>query len=67
MNSRKINYPELLMISIGLLLVILPFLLNERIHLPDFVRGSLMGIGFGMEVVGIFRINRRKRAETSGC
>jgi hypothetical protein len=65
MNSKKITNPELLMISIGLLFVITPFLLNNWVHVSDFVRGGLTGIGISMEVVGIFRINRRKRTETS--
>ncbi|MGN6640155.1 MAG: hypothetical protein ACTHJ8_14695 [Mucilaginibacter sp.] len=67
MNSKKITNPELLIISVGLLLVTVPFLLNTWIQVSDFMRGGLMGIGIGMEVIGIFRINRRKRAETSGC
>lgn len=67
MNAQKIPTVERRMISIGLLLVTLPFLINDWVHVPDLIRGTLMGIGIGMEIVGIVRINRKKRAGATGC
>jgi hypothetical protein len=55
------------MISIGLLLVVLPFFINTWVHVPDLIRGALMGIGLGMEIVGFIRLNRKKRAGTTNC
>jgi hypothetical protein len=67
MNAQKVPTAERRMISIGLLLVCLPFLINTWVHVPDLIRGALMGIGLGMEIVGIVRLNRKKRAGATGC
>lgn len=55
-------YPELKIIAVGLLLVVIPFLVNDWVPMPDFVRGALMGIGIALEIIGLIRINKRKKA-----
>jgi len=62
MRTNKLPNPELQIISAGLLLVTLPFLVNDWVHVPDFIRGTLMGVGVGLEVVGLIRMTRRRKA-----
>jgi len=67
MKHKKVLKPELRLVAIGLLLVTMPFLINDWIPVPDFVRGALMGIGIGLEIIGLIRINRRKKAGVAQC
>ena len=62
MRTNKLPNPELRIISAGLLLVTVPFLVNNWVPIPDFIRGILMGVGVGLEVVGLIRMTRRRRA-----
>jgi len=66
MRFRKTPMPERLMIPIGLLLVTTPTLINDWVHLPDFVRGAFFGLGLGLETMGLIYL-RRKRSVDSGC
>ena len=55
-----------LLLSIGLLMVVLPALVNEWVKIPDFVRGLLMGTGIAMEIVSIMKMKRgNNRAGTA--
>lgn len=67
MRANKPSNPELRLISIGLLLVIVPFLMNDWVHVPDFIRGALMGIGIGLEIIGLVRMTRRRKTGTVQC
>jgi len=53
-------------VAVGLLLVTLPTLINDWVHIPDFVRGFLVGLGLVMEINGIV-IMRKKRKVDSAC
>ena len=46
------------LISIGLLLAVLPFLINDFYPLPHFLRGFLAGVGLGMEITGLVKLKR---------
>ena len=61
MSSKQFK-PELRIISIGLLLVVIPFLVNDWVPVPGFLRGALMGIGIGLEIIGLIRMNKRNKA-----
>jgi hypothetical protein len=61
MASKEFR-PELKIIAIGLLLVTVPFVVNDWVPIPDFVRGALMGIGIALEIIGLVRMNKRKKA-----
>jgi len=52
---------EQLFICIGLLLVTTPTLINDWIKVPDFFRGALMGLGIGLEIIGLVLMTKRKR------
>lgn len=62
MNNKNTPRPELRLIAAGLLLAAVPFLVNEWIHIPDFVRGILVGVGIGLEIIGLIRMSRRRKA-----
>jgi hypothetical protein len=66
MSYKKTLMPERLMIATGLLLVTTPTLINDWVHLPDFVRGAFFGLGLGLETIGLIYL-KRKRAVDSGC
>jgi hypothetical protein len=66
MSYKKTPMSERLMIAIGLLLVTTPALINDWVHLPDFVRGAFFGLGLGLETMGLIYL-RRKRSIDSGC
>jgi len=51
-----------LLFSIGLLMVVLPALINQWVKIPDFFRGVLMGTGLVMEIASLIIIKRRNRA-----
>ena len=57
--------PERLMIPIGLLLVTTPTLINDWVHLPDFVRGAFFGLGLGLETIGLVMLRRRRRMDSA--
>jgi len=62
---KKLRFPERLWIPIGLLLETVPFLVNDWVHVPDFVRGSLMGLGIGMEIMGMIKLKKKQKADAS--
>jgi hypothetical protein len=62
---KKLRFPERLWISTGLLLVTVPFLVNDWVHVPDFIRGGLMGLGIGMEIMGMIKLKKRQKADAS--
>jgi len=49
-----------MLFAAGILLTILPVALKGFIGLPDFVRGSITGIGIGVEII-VLVIYRRRR------
>jgi hypothetical protein len=46
-------------------MVTTPTLINDWFPLPDFVRGALVGIGLGLEINGLIKINRLRKTGTS--
>jgi hypothetical protein len=49
-------------ISIGLLLVTVPFLIKEYVKIPDFFRGFFTGIGLALEIIGLIIMTKAKRS-----
>jgi hypothetical protein len=52
------------LVAIGLLSTVLPTLINDFCHIPDFFRGEMMGLGLGMEIVGIILL---RKGNNSAC
>ena len=48
-----------MLFATGLLLTILPVALKSYINLPDFVRGSITGLGIGIEIMVLTLSKRR--------
>jgi hypothetical protein len=65
MKTRKLPWPERLLICGGLLMATMPLLFKEYIHMPDFLRGFLEGTGIGFEVIGLIVLTKRKNAKLS--
>ncbi|MGN6180837.1 MAG: hypothetical protein ACTHNW_16765 [Mucilaginibacter sp.] len=62
MNNKNTPRPQLRLVAAGLLLAAVPSLVNDWIHIPDFVRGILVGVGIGLEIIGLIRMSRRRKA-----
>jgi hypothetical protein len=61
MRTGKIKTPEMLLVSIGLLIISGSALINRWLNLPDFLTGTLVGFGVGMELVGLVLLAKNKR------
>jgi hypothetical protein len=48
-----------LLLIAGLLLMNLALFLNTHSQLPDFVKGLIYGIGFGLEILFVWRIKKK--------
>lgn len=53
MKTIKTQRSAQIFLCIGVILVTFPILFKEFIALPDFIRGTVAGIGIGMEIIGI--------------
>ncbi|SDS18250.1 hypothetical protein SAMN05216490_0689 [Mucilaginibacter mallensis] len=66
MRSEKLPRRISVMIAVGLLMTTTPPLINDWVHIPDFLRGVVIGVGFVMEIRGIILANRFRKA-TKEC
>ncbi|WP_158995610.1 hypothetical protein [Mucilaginibacter sp. L196] len=65
MKFKKYPLQIRLLICIGLLMVTTPTLINDWFPLPHFVRGALVGVGLGLEISGLIKINRLRKTGAS--
>lgn len=49
-------------IGLGIILVILPFILERFTSMPNFVNGLIRGIGLGILFVGVYRKIKERAA-----
>lgn len=63
MRFQKLPRRISVMIAVGLLMTTTPALINDWVHVPDFLRGVMVGVGFVMEIRGIMLANRWRKAE----
>ena len=59
----------MLLLSAGILLVVLPLLINSFIRIPDFLRGLLMGIGIVSEITAVvilINLNNKNKSTQAG-
>lgn len=56
------NRQERILIGTGLLLTVASSLIKDWIHMPDFFRGFLAGIGLALEFIGLLLVGKRKRS-----
>ncbi|TWJ04381.1 hypothetical protein JN11_00089 [Mucilaginibacter frigoritolerans] len=50
------------LLAIGLLLTALSGIINDFIHIPDFFRGFMAGIGLGLEIMGIILLRKGNKS-----
>jgi hypothetical protein len=67
MKFQKLPWRVRLMISIGLLMTTMPTLINDWVHVPDFLRGAMVGVGLGLEIGGLVAANKFRKTGTLGC
>jgi len=63
------NLPPLrlrILVTSGLLLIAIAFLINNYIKIPDFFRGLILGIGIGLEIIGVILVKRIKMSKKTG-
>jgi hypothetical protein len=66
-NMKKQPFYIRLLVAGGLLMVTMPLLINDYIHIPDFVRGFLGGAGFVFEIAGIVLMKKRQKEAMTSC
>ncbi|MGF7232431.1 hypothetical protein [Arachidicoccus sp.] len=59
MKKRK----HLILTAIGLLLLVFTWLVAQFIFIPDSLKGVLMGIGIGIEVLALIKCNGAKKRQ----
>jgi len=55
---KKLPWRVRLLICSGLLMATLPNVFAEYIHLPDFLRGFIIGVGLAVEISGFIVLKR---------
>jgi hypothetical protein len=66
MRFQKLPRRISVMIAVGLLMTTTPTLINDWVHVPDFLRGVMAGVGFVMEIRGIMLASRWRKARVCG-
>lgn len=56
-SPKKMSY----ILLTGLLIISVTLFLGQFTTLPDFARGALMGVGIGMELIALNRLNAYKK------
>jgi hypothetical protein len=67
MKFQKMPRRVRIMISVGLLMTTMPTLINDWVHVPDFLRGAMVGVGLGLEIGGLVAAHRLRKTGASGC
>ena len=60
MKTGKLQKPEMRLVGVGLLITTGSALINRWLHMPDFLTGTLVGFGIGMELVGLVLLAKKK-------
>jgi len=61
MKSKRSLMPERALIPLGLFIICGTFLVShDWIKMPDFVTGSLMGLGIGLEIMGVINFKKAR-------
>jgi hypothetical protein len=59
--SIKNRFQPVQLVSLGVLFAVMPLLMRDNIKIPDFFRGLMMGLGIGLEIIGLILIARQKK------
>jgi hypothetical protein len=67
MNIRSLPKPISNFLIIGIIIVSFSLLLGQFTAVPDFLRGALIGVGIGMEIIALIRLAayRQKGRDTT--
>ncbi|CAN5179365.1 hypothetical protein BH09BAC6_BH09BAC6_25210 [soil metagenome] len=60
MRQTRIQRPAILLLCLGLLLVTSSLMIGHLLTLSDFVRGSLVGVGIGLELMAVIILKKRQ-------
>jgi hypothetical protein len=66
MENRKPPLNVRLFLTIGLLLITAPFIIANYVSIPDFFRGLSVGIGIGLEIVGVKKLKQWQNTNVAG-
>ena len=58
MTNKKPLIPPMLLMFIGVLLVVLPMLINTFVKIPDFLLGMSMGVGIVLEIAAFVMLKK---------
>lgn len=57
---KQISFTNRLLLAAGLLLLVLPFFLQTQLSVADYQRGLIVGVGLGLEVLALLRMQRSR-------
>jgi len=66
MRFQKLPWRVRSMIAFGLLMTTTPPLINDWVHIPDFLRGVMTGVGFVLEFRGLILAGRLRKRRVCG-
>ena len=62
-HKQQVTFAWVLL-AVGLLLAVIPSLINIYAKLPDFLSGTLSGFGIGLEIVAFIKLKKGRRKQT---
>jgi hypothetical protein len=65
MKHKQSLVPPLILLVAGLSVVAIASLINHFLQLPDFVKGTLMGFGIGIEIVAVIKLIKLKHIKNT--
>ncbi|MGZ3753700.1 MAG: hypothetical protein ACXVAY_02000 [Mucilaginibacter sp.] len=65
MNITKQPLYVRLLFSVGLLMVVMPTPVSRFVTIPDFLRGSMIGLGLGMEITALIIMKKNNGRDTA--
>jgi L-lactate permease len=60
--KTELKKPEMTLMAIGLLLVCAIQFIARKMDVPDFIQGTVIGAGIGLELLALIRLAKRRRA-----
>lgn len=62
MKLNTIPKPALILLIVGLLMTTVTPIISRHILMPDFVKGFITGLGLTLELIGLIKMQRSKKA-----
>ncbi|WP_374951651.1 hypothetical protein [Mucilaginibacter sp.] len=65
MKIKSISKRAGMLLSAGLIVIVFAQVLTRYVLLPDFVRGAMMGVGIGLQIIALIKLKQDRENESS--